>query len=115
MNALANLYGMYLDSHQGRPPKDEKEFRAYLDSMPQALAAYNVTQVDQMLTSPRDGQPFVIIFGKKKIAPADSPGTPWAAYEQTGIDGKRFAVQVRGGVKILSDTEIEQIASQVQD
>ena len=55
----------------------------------------------------RDGQ-FVVVYGKR-LAPSESPGTPWAAYEQTGVDGKRFAVQVRGANEELSP---EQFAAQ---
>ncbi|RIK85351.1 MAG: hypothetical protein DCC67_04155 [Planctomycetota bacterium] len=62
--------------------------------------------IDGLLTSPRDGQPLVIVYGKR-IAPKDSPNTPWAAYEQTGVDGKRMVAKVRGTVDELTTAEID--------
>lgn len=111
MYVLSVIYGEYLDSHLGKPPKDIGAFREYLESRADELEWYNIENLDQLLISPRDGQPLVIVCGKR-LAPADSPGTPWAAYEQTGIDGKRMAVQVRGGVYELSADEIDQIVGQ---
>lgn len=111
MNVLSIFYGEYLDSHAGRPPQDSAAFREYIESRPDELQRYNVQNLDELLNSPRDGQPFVIVCGKR-VAPKDSPATPWAAYEQSGLDGIIMAVQVRGGVHDLSASEISQIAGQ---
>jgi hypothetical protein len=111
MNVLSIIYGEYLDSHNGNPPKNSGEFRKYLESQREELRRYNVENIDQLLLSPRDGKPFVIICGKRS-APSDAPDTPWAAYEQNGNEGKRMAVQVRGGVHELTDENIEKIGTQ---
>ena len=111
MNLLSVFYGEYLDSHQGRPPKDNDAFREYLETRTEDLNRYNLQSIDQLMTSPRDGQPLLIVCGKR-LAPVDSPGTPWAAYEQQGIDGVKMAVQVRGGVQDLSADEIDRIFAQ---
>jgi hypothetical protein len=108
MNVLSVFYGEYLDSHQGMPPKDIESFRLYLESQSQELERYNVNDLDQIMTSPRDGQPLVIICGKR-IAPADSPGSPWAAYEQVGVNNKKLMVRVRGGAHEFSAAEIDLI------
>jgi hypothetical protein len=105
MNVLSVFYGEYLDSHQGTPPKDSDAFRKYLESRTEDLKLYRVDSPDQIMTSPRDGQPFTIVCGQR-LAPADSPDTPWAAYEQTGVNGKRMAVSVRGGAHEQSADEI---------
>jgi len=109
MNVLSIFYGEYLESHRGKPPQSSADFRQYLESRPEDLKRYKVKNPNQLMTSPRDGQPLVIVCGKRRLAPADSPGTPWAAYEQTGVEGKRMAVRVRGGVHDLSDDEVAQI------
>jgi hypothetical protein len=101
LRIVAIQYGEYLAMNRGTPPPDEAAFRKFLDSRPDVLASYNVKSPDEILKSPRDGQPFVIVCGKV-IAPPDSPGTPWAAYEQTGVDGKRMAATVRGGIYELT-------------
>lgn len=109
MNVVSIFYGEYLESHRGKPPQSSDEFRQYLESRPENLKRYKVENLDQLMTSSRDGQPLVIVCGKRRLAPADSPGTPWAAYEQTGVEGKKMAVQVRGGVHELSNGEVAQI------
>lgn len=105
MGTVASFYGDFITAN-GAPPKDEAAFRAFLDERSAGLKRMNISSVDELLTSPRDGQPLVIVYGKKH-APADSPGTPWAAVEQTGVDGKRMAAQVRGSVDELAPDVFE--------
>jgi hypothetical protein len=104
MSMVASFYGDFLSAN-GVPPKDEAAFRAFLEERSVILKRMNL-DVNELLTSPRDGQPLVIVYGKK-LAPADSPGTPWATIEQTGVDGKRMAAQVRGAVDELSPEAVE--------
>ena len=95
LSLVAEIYGDYLGTHGNAAPKDDAEFRVFLtEYAAKRLKAYNVADVDELLKSPRDGQPFTIVCGKR-LAPPDSPNTPWAAYEQTGVDGTRLAAQVR--------------------
>lgn len=108
MNVLSVFYGEFVDDHQGKPPQDSDEFRMYLESRQDALKRYNVENPDQILVSPRDGLPLVIVCGKR-IEPEDTPGLPWAAYEQRGVAGMRMAVSVRGGARELSEEEIARV------
>jgi hypothetical protein len=103
LGMVATFYGDFL-AERGAPPKDEATFRAFLQERSQQLERMKL-DVDGLLTSPRDGQPLVVVYGKR-VAPADSPNTPWAAYEQTGVDGKRLAAQVRGQIVELTSDEI---------
>ncbi len=105
MSTLASFYGDYLSTY-GAPPKDEAAFRAFLEERSQGIERMDIGGVDGLLKSPRDGQPLVVIYGKRQ-APADSPNTAWAAYEQTGVDGKRMAAAVRGVVDEFTADEIE--------
>jgi len=104
LGAIASFYGDYLGEHGG-PPKDEAAFRAFLDQRSAGIERMDVGGVDGLLTSPRDGQKVAIVYGKR-VAPQGAAGMPWAAYEQSGIDGKRLAVQVRGQVVELSADEL---------
>ena len=110
MNVLSIFYGEYLAYSNGKPPVDASSFREFLLSPQVDLNRYNVKDLESLLVSPRDGQPFKIVYGKLS-APIDSPDTPWVAYEQMGINGQRLAVQVRGGVHELTTQEINQIAN----
>jgi len=100
-------YGSYLAAHNGQPPKDAAAFRQFVESRLDQLTPYNVKSADDLLKSPRDGQPLVIVAGKVATAP-DQKDFPWAAYEQTGVDGKRMAVNTRGGVVDLTPEEFAQ-------
>lgn len=111
LNLCSNFYDEFLRSHGGAPPKDQEAFRAYMESRREDLARYNVKELDQLLVSPRDGKPFLFVVGKR-VAPPNSPGTPWAAYEQVGVEGKIMAVQVRGGVHELTADELAKIVGQ---
>jgi hypothetical protein len=105
MRIVADEYGEFLATHGGQPPADVAAMRTFLESrLPTLSADYDVKSPDDLLASPRDGQPLVIVCGKK-IAPPDSPETPWAAYEQTGVDGKRLASGVRYGPVELTPEE----------
>lgn len=104
MNKISQFYGEYLGLHRSVPPRDAATFRTFLESRPNELKQRRIDDLNQLLKSPRDGQPYTIVCGKRR-APADAPQYPWAAYEQTGVDGKRMAVQVRGGAHELSQEE----------
>jgi hypothetical protein len=110
LGVLSEFYGDYLQSHRGKPPKDNADFHKYLQSRAEDLKLYNVESPDQLINSRRDGRPLVIVSGRV-VAPPDLPESPWAAYEQKGIDGIKFAVRVRGGIHELSEDEVSEIFS----
>lgn len=107
MTVLGLEYGDYLATHQNVPPKDEAEFRAFVASRPQKMAEYRVSSVDELFTSPRDGQPIQIVCGAAKPV-LDSVGYAVAACEAAGIDGKRLVANVRGGVSEISAADFAQ-------
>jgi hypothetical protein len=108
MSTLASVYGDFLAAHAGNPPKDEAEFRQFLEQYAKGLERMDIGGVDGLLKSPRDGEPLIVVYGKRQ-APKDSPNTPWAAFEKTGVEGKRMAVQVRGNVDELTSDEIAKV------
>jgi hypothetical protein len=104
MLILGREYGAYTMQHNGVPPNDEAALRAYLQSRLEDLSIYNVKSPDDLLGNGRDGQPLGVVYGAK-IATADRPEYDWAAYEQTGVGGKRLASDSRGGVYELDAAE----------
>lgn len=99
---VANLYSEYLQANNNLPPKDEAAFHNFLNQdFGSRLKVYNVDHLDELLVSARDKQPFVIVYGQL-LTPKNSPDTPWAAYERTGIAGKRLATKVRGTTEELT-------------
>jgi hypothetical protein len=102
---LGQEYGGYMASHNGQPPKDEAAMRKHLESrLPELSESFNVKSVDMLMRVGRDGQPLAVITGKKVEVPELS-SYPWAAYEQTGVGGKRLVSDTRGGVYEIDDQE----------
>jgi hypothetical protein len=58
-----------------------------------------------VLTSSRDGQPYVVIFGVD-LGARNSPDT--FVYEKTGADGKRYVLTMSRDVRQLTDAESAQ-------
>lgn len=104
MKVLGLQYGAYLGAHNGTPPKDEASLREFLTSRMGELEGYNVKKVDDLFPTGRDGKPLKVIYGATVTNP-DVPSMTWAAYEESGADGKRFASDARGSLLELSDAD----------
>lgn len=79
----------YAAEHDQQAPPDEAALRKF-------LAGKGVTDIDVLLTSPRDGRPFVLTFGKSLAADTSKGNVPpelrekvVVVTEQTGANGKR--------------------------
>jgi hypothetical protein len=88
---LKHIAMAYGDAHGqlGRGPKSAEELKKF-------LAVFG--NPDELLVSPNDGQPFVIIWG---VNPAGGPTEykqmfPILAYERQGKGGYRAVTDVRG-------------------
>ena len=84
----------------GRPPNNLNELKPALQERGHA---------DEVLRSPRDGQPYVILWGVKPGA-GPTPGLPAAlvAYEKEGAAGKRYVLTTLGVVP-LADEEFARV------
>ncbi len=90
VETLLGHYLQYSASHKQTAPPNEPAFRAF-------LVGKGVADVDTLLTSPRDGQPFVITFNQS-LAPDPSKGNlppelrekVAVIREATGANGKRM-------------------------
>src|SRR5690606_6463432 len=101
---LAMAYGQFVNA-SGRPPRDEAEFRVFIEKQQSSGRVLQPTEGD-LFTSPRDGKPYVIPYGK--LSPAQkSKGV--AAYEQTGLDGKRQIAFTIGMVEEADDARMNEI------
>jgi len=104
LKLAGTMYGDYITTNRGAAPKDSGAMRKYIESRLSDLSVNGVKKADDILISPRDGQPFVFVTGQT-LAPPDQPDTPWAVYESTGVDGKRMIANTRGVVVELSPEE----------
>lgn len=91
LRALAIAYGQCTSQSRGRPPRDEAFLRKFIERQgPAFLESLQVESVDELFVSPRDGEPYVVIYGKQ---------SPVVAYEAVGEDGKRWVADNVGAVE----------------
>ncbi len=100
MRSLAVAYGAYTRDNRGRPPKDEKAFRKWLDKQgPDYPQILKVESIDEIFISSRDNEPYVIAYGKAKRI---------VAYEAVGVEGKRFVADDLGVVEELDEATFDE-------
>ena len=111
LKPLAILYGQFVGEHQGRPPKDEQEFKQYVRSQsPEVLASFGISDADTVFISSRDGQPYVVRYGNAaKTGPPGPGGQPVIAYERTGVSGKRFVASSIGAVEEVDEARFKEL------
>jgi hypothetical protein len=85
----------------GRDPASEQELKAAIDKMGLSLQSMKVASIDELFVSERDGQPFVIVYG--------SSPQGVAAYEQTGIDGKRQVGFKLGNIEEVDEARFAEL------
>jgi hypothetical protein len=96
LDRMQTIYATYVkvtDSLK-RPPKDLDEFKRGLPS--------NVDAKD-LLTSPHDGKPYVLVFNINPQAPPQSALPPLLAYEQEGSGGMFDVVTTMGVVRCTAE------------
>lgn len=110
LQTLAVLYGRYREQHQGFVPRDADSLKMFIITMdPTDLATLNVTDVDAVFVSPRDGQPYVVHYGDVWGA-AGPTASSVIAYEQQGVSGKRWVAWARGTVEEVDEARFRKLA-----
>lgn len=96
LDRMQTIYSTYLKvtDSLGRPPKDAEEFKRGLPS--------NVDAQD-LLTSPHDGKPYVLVFNVNPRVPPSGMWPPLMAYEQEGSGGMFDAVTTMGVVRCTAE------------
>lgn len=95
---LGKIYDAYLEATTklGHPPRNLEELKPHL-----ALAG----DVETLLISPRDQQPYVILWNVNPFAEGFDLPPPLIAYEAQGAGGERYAINLMG-YAILSDQQL---------
>ncbi len=94
LKLLAVQYGRFVSQNKGMSPPGPQEFKDFIGQNS------TLEDVDKIFISPRDQQPFVIVYNLRLGAP-DKYGGPAIIYEQTGVAGKRLVA--------LPTTRIEEV------
>jgi hypothetical protein len=109
LQKLAVFLGRYAAQHQGQSPPDEAAFRQFLAGLdPPELAAMQIANIDEILVSPRDNQPYVVRYGLQAGVPSPT-GSPVVAYEQSGVGGRRYVAYQLGGVEEIDESRFRQL------
>jgi hypothetical protein len=95
---VGSIQYAYLEATQAlkRPPQNVEEIKPHLAKL---------GDPNELLTSPRDGKPYVIIWGLDLVNPKGSDN-PIYAYEQDGRGGERI-VGTTLEIKAVSDAEFD--------
>ncbi len=105
LQTLAVLYGSYRGG-KGQSPPDLAAFKKYIESLPTDRLMGNTAE--ELFISPRDKQPYVVIYNVKPTGmPGGTDPVPLVAYEQTGVDGKRYIADVMVGVKEVDESPFQ--------
>ena len=99
------MHGM-METSTGRPPANEMEFKRFIaEKGAPMLERAGMANLDELFVSERDGQPFVVIYGKYP------PGmtSRIAAYEQNGVGGKRQVGYSAGAVEQIDETRFREL------
>jgi hypothetical protein len=103
-NRLKFVAMAYTDAHSslGHPPENPDELRPFLKAF---------GDPDELLTSPNDGKPFVVIWGKNPTGgPTDYKGLfPILAYEQQGSAGQRAVTDIRGRPMTVPEVDLPKL------
>ena len=109
LKPLAVFYGRFMGRHRGLPPANEAEFKEFVRSLSTGeLASFNVTDLESLFVSSRDGQPYVIIYGQPSGPPGPG-GAPVIAYEQVGVGGKRFVASSMAAIEEVDEARFKEL------
>lgn len=107
---LGNLYGIYIGQHSGRSPQSMEAFKKFAEerTTPDVLARLELSSVDELFVSPRDGQPFEMVTyrGHPPVPPPGDP-PPLVFYEQQGKDGERAVAFLGGGTQFVAEATLQ--------
>jgi len=107
LQVLGILYGKFLSKSRGQAPADEAEFLGYLNSKRPSWEKI-VDSADQLLISPYNEQPLVILYGEQ-YERLNTNGSLWMAHEQAGAGAQQRVVNIRGDVEIMDTQQLQQL------
>ena len=102
---LKNIVLAYMDAHESlhHPPKNAEELKPFLKRF---------GDPDQLLISPNDGEPYVVIWGADLSRGGPTPYKqmfPIFAYEKKGTGGQRAVTDVRGRPLTVPDEDFPKL------
>ena len=104
---VAGLYSQFQAANRGRFPKDDSDFKKYINSTHKGtLEKMGLATADDLLKSDRDGQPIKILYGKHGMTP---DMLEVIAHEEVGVGGMRLVAFRGGGYEEYDEQQFGQI------
>ncbi len=104
---VAKWYQLCESANNGNPPANEEDFLAFVNSK-LAERGQEPIDRDKLLTSPRDGEPYVILYGE---AASKKQGVRLVAYEKSGVAGMKLAVSDLARSRLVEESELQSLLS----
>ena len=101
---VAKWYQLYRADNRGKPPANEDAFIAFIQNKLKGRG--DTVDRGQLLTSPRDGQEFVIHYGKPTSNNAERNV---AVYEKEGYRGKKLVAFESAWCREVDDAELQSL------
>jgi hypothetical protein len=95
----AGLVGAYKSAHKGQAPANTEALKTWAQGVPKELEKMNITNLDDVLVSPRDKEPYQIAPAPKGMRAMGPPRI--VVYEKTGVRGKHKVASGMGTVDEL--------------
>lgn len=105
---LSNLYQSFASLNGWHGPKDEAEFRKFIQEFPAhrlQLLGVDPARLDVLFVSERDGQPFRIKYG----ASSGLGAVIAIVSEEQGVDGARAVGFTNGSVQSVDEAKYRQL------
>ena len=108
LKPIGLFYARFIPQHQGQPPTNEAEFKAYLkENVEELKKEFKIDDSDALFVSSRDKKPYIVIYGPTS---GEGPaGQPVVAYEQDGVNGKRFVASKMGAVEEVDEARFRKM------
>lgn len=107
INKLATWFQYYRTEHRGKAAKSEEELVGFIEKEYE-IAPDKMPDMEQLLTSPRDGKKYVVMYGVKQKSKVDLEKN-LACYEAEGVDGKRLVAYESAWTEELDQAALDAI------
>lgn len=109
LRVLSVWYGQYRSAHGGELPRNEEEFKSFIQARSgDALQKAGIASVEELFISSRDGKPFVVRYRDDANWPLENA----VIYEQEGASGTRhIATPLAGYAEITNEEFRRQLAN----
>jgi hypothetical protein len=105
LRSLITLYNSAA-SKLGHRPANEAELKSFIAAnASQMIDSLHVGSAAELFVSERDGKPFIVLYGE----PPKGTSRDVIAYEQTGVDAKRFVGYSLGMMQEVDEQELSRL------